>query len=118
MTKKFRSKISAAVHESMSDLRKSGLIDDAKMREFDQSCLKPDKEAGGGPRAMPAPRRATAGLQFRVFKDTLGEWRWQLLAANGMPVASSGEGYKSKQDCVSAIDLVKSAANAEIVSAA
>lgn len=39
MPKKYRSRISAAVHEAMSDLHKIGLVDHATMREFDLSCL-------------------------------------------------------------------------------
>ncbi len=37
--KKYRSKISAAVHEAMSDLYEIGLLDKKTMREFDASCL-------------------------------------------------------------------------------
>jgi len=39
MAKKYRSKISAAVHEAMSDLHDIGLIDKKTMRKFDASCL-------------------------------------------------------------------------------
>jgi putative transcriptional regulator len=39
MTKKYKSKISAAVHEAMSDLHDIGLIDKRTMREFDDRCL-------------------------------------------------------------------------------
>ena len=37
--RKYRSKIAAAVHESMSDLHEIGLVDKKTMREFDASCL-------------------------------------------------------------------------------
>jgi putative transcriptional regulator len=39
MTKVYRSKIPAAVHEAMSDAYEIGLIDKKTMREFDASCL-------------------------------------------------------------------------------
>lgn len=39
MAKKYRSKISASVHEAMSDLYEIGLIDKKTMRRFDSSCL-------------------------------------------------------------------------------
>lgn len=39
MARKYRSKLSAAVHESMSDLHEIGLIDKRTMREFDDRCL-------------------------------------------------------------------------------
>jgi putative transcriptional regulator len=39
MTKTYKSRISAAVHEAMSDLHDIGLIDKRTMREFDDRCL-------------------------------------------------------------------------------
>ena len=36
---KFRSRISEAIHETASGLRRIGLIDQATMRGFDASCL-------------------------------------------------------------------------------
>lgn len=39
MTKKFRSDISAAVHEAATDLYDIGMITSKTMREFDKSCL-------------------------------------------------------------------------------
>lgn len=52
--------------------------------------------------------------RFVVFKGALGEWRWSLVAANGKIVASSGEGYKARKDCLSSIELVKGAAAADV----
>ena len=34
---------------------------------------------------------------FKVFRDTKGEWRWRLVAANGKIIAQS-EGYTRRQD--------------------
>lgn len=34
------------------------------------------------------------------------EWYWRLRAANGEPIADSGEGYKEKSDCTHGIHLV------------
>jgi putative transcriptional regulator len=39
MSRKYRSRVSAAVHEAMSDLHEIGLIDRKTMRKFDASCL-------------------------------------------------------------------------------
>jgi len=39
MAKKYKSKVSAAVREAMSDLHDIGLIDKRTMREFDDRCL-------------------------------------------------------------------------------
>ena len=36
-----------------------------------------------------------------------GEWRWRLKAANGQIIAQ-GESYVRKEDCVHAINLIKS----------
>lgn len=46
-------------------------------------------------------------MQYRMFKDTAGYWRWHLLAANNRIIANSGEGYWNKADCQAAINLVK-----------
>ena len=39
MKTKYRSRISAAIHETASGLHKIGLIDKTTLREFDASCL-------------------------------------------------------------------------------
>jgi uncharacterized protein YegP (UPF0339 family) len=31
--------------------------------------------------------------KVQVYRDTAGEWRWRKVAANGEPIAVSGEGY-------------------------
>jgi hypothetical protein len=38
-SKKFRSRLSKAIHETASGLHRAGLLDMATMREFDASCL-------------------------------------------------------------------------------
>jgi putative transcriptional regulator len=38
-TKKYRSRLSKAIHETASDLHRSGLLPKSTMREFDASCL-------------------------------------------------------------------------------
>ena len=78
MAKKYKSKISAAVHEAISDLREIGLVDKRTMREFDERCLT---------RAQPlSPRdiqklREREGVSQSVFARHLnvavklvGEW--------------------------------------------
>lgn len=49
-----------------------------------------------------------------VYKDSASLWRWRLLAANHKVIADSGESYYNKQDCFSAIDLVKSSSGAPV----
>jgi len=41
MSKKYRSDAMAAVHETMTALRKAGAIDKRTMRRFDAACLTP-----------------------------------------------------------------------------
>lgn len=31
-----------------------------------------------------------------VFRDAAGDWRWHRKAANGLIIATSGEGYRNK----------------------
>lgn len=54
------------------------------------------------------------GTTFWVHEDAAGEWRWHLRAANNRIIADSGEGYKNKQDCLHAIELVKGSASAAV----
>ena len=41
MTKQYRSRIMAAIHETAEDLHGAGLVDKRTMREFDAACLTP-----------------------------------------------------------------------------
>lgn len=54
-------------------------------------------------------------MTFILWKNWWrGEWRWRLVAANNRIVASSGEGYENKNDCVAAIRRVQGCAGAPI----
>ena len=39
-------------------------------------------------------------MTYYYYKDSKGEWRWRLKAANGRIIADSGEGYKSEHECL------------------
>ena len=54
-------------------------------------------------------------MKYHVYKDSSNYWRWRLKAVNGQIIAVSGEGYVNKQDCLSAIPLVKGSAAAPVV---
>ena len=41
MTKRYRSEVFAAIHETMESLHEVGAIDKRTMREFDEACLTP-----------------------------------------------------------------------------
>lgn len=53
-------------------------------------------------------------MYFIIYRDVNGQWRWTLYAANNRKIANAGEGYYNKQDCLSAIDLVKRSAFAPV----
>lgn len=57
-------------------------------------------------------------MYFEIYKETTatrsllnscttGQWRWRLKSQNHEPI-TSGESYYNKQDCIHAINLVKS----------
>jgi len=66
--KRYRSKALGALHESMTDLHKVGLVDTKTMREFDASCLTPVEEVT--PRQIAAIRKR-AGVSQAVFASYL-----------------------------------------------
>lgn len=56
-----------------------------------------------------------ASAKFEVYKDRGGEFRWRLRATNTQILATSGDAYKAKRDCLHAIESVKrAAANAPV----
>ena len=53
---------------------------------------------------------------FQLFEDRAGEWRWRLRHRNGNVIASSGEGYTSKQNAKKGLrSVVRNAPDADIV---
>lgn len=46
-------------------------------------------------------------MQFVLYKDSAGYYRWTLYAANNLKVADSAEGYANKAGAQHGIDLVK-----------
>ena len=54
-------------------------------------------------------------MTYNKYKDSSGEWRWSLQAANGEKIADSGEGYQNEADCDKAIALVKSSSSSPVV---
>lgn len=67
------------------------------------------------PAAKETKETKKAAATFEVYKDKAGEYRWRLKVANGQNIASSGQGYKDKRDCLAAVDSVKrNAADAKV----
>ena len=61
-----------------------------------------------GPSARAADEKpATKAGTFEVYKDKGGEFRWRLRAVNKQVIATSGQGYKEKRDCINGIESVK-----------
>lgn len=53
-------------------------------------------------------------MQYYIYLDSAGKWKWFLEAQNGKKIADSGEGYFNKQDCLQAISLIQGSALALI----
>ncbi len=51
-----------------------------------------------------------AELQFVLYKDNGGKFRWRLVSANGKTIATPGQGYASKQSCLNSIDVIRQGA--------
>jgi uncharacterized protein YegP (UPF0339 family) len=67
-----------------------------------------------GPRGSGRSGAATAAsddsgkaLKFETYQDKKKEHRWRLKSSNGQIIATSGQGYKDKRDCTSAIERIK-----------
>ena len=67
--------------------------------------------AGLGAYAQGTKEKKEATLTFEVFKDAKGEFRWRLKATNSKTIADSGEGYKTKADCLKGIEIIKEGAS-------
>jgi DNA-binding transcriptional regulator YiaG len=46
MKNEYESEILQVVHEDMKGMHQLGIINDSKMREFDEMCLAPETDAG------------------------------------------------------------------------
>lgn len=48
-------------------------------------------------------------LKFELYKDNKDEFRWRLKAANNKVLATGGQGYKAKADCMKGIENMQKA---------
>lgn len=53
-----------------------------------------------------------APKQFVLYRDSRGEWRWTLYAANSKKIADSAEGYVNRLDAIRGARLVSSISHA------
>jgi len=62
--------------------------------------------------ALPAVLLAQEShLKFEVYQDAAKEFRWRLKAGNGEILATAGQGYKAKADCVKGVERIKTEAS-------
>lgn len=54
-------------------------------------------------------------VAYHIYRDVSNQWRWRLRSANMRIIAISGEAYHNKQDCLTAINLVKGSSNAPVI---
>lgn len=55
--------------------------------------------------------------RFEIFRDRAEEWRWRLVHRNGNIIATSGEGYTSRQNALKGMrSVMRNAPDAEVVS--
>lgn len=54
--------------------------------------------------------------KFEMFQSkNTGQWRWRLRAGNSRIIASSGESFNNKADCLTSIEAVRRHATSPIV---
>lgn len=45
-------------------------------------------------------------MNFRIYQDNEGQWRWSLLANNNLVIGDSSEGYRTRRNIIRAIDKI------------
>ena len=50
-------------------------------------------------------------MHYKLYKDGIGEWRWNYKSSNGNIIADSGEGYRNRADCLNGISIMKGSSN-------
>ena len=53
-------------------------------------------------------------MKFELYKDRKGEFRWRLKHGNGNILATSSEGYKSKDSAMRCIENVRNSGGAAL----
>jgi putative transcriptional regulator len=78
VAKAYKSEALAAVHESMADLHKIGMLDTKTMREFDQACLTPVLELSPKSirriRSKAAVSQAVFAAYLNVTTGVVSKW--------------------------------------------
>lgn len=73
MSKQYRSKALAAIHETAQGLREAGVMDKLTMKAFDEMCLTPVEELSPGKiRAIRLREKASQAVFARYLNVTTG----------------------------------------------
>jgi uncharacterized protein YegP (UPF0339 family) len=56
-------------------------------------------------------KAVAATAVFELYTDTAGEFRFRLKDGEGVLLATSGKGYKTKSDCQKVIETIRSTAS-------
>ncbi len=74
-----------------------------------------ETETGAGEDPPQSTARESMGT-FQLFEDRAGEWRWRLVHRNGNIIATSGEGYTTKQNAEKGIrSVLRNAPDADLI---
>jgi uncharacterized protein YegP (UPF0339 family) len=73
-----------------------------------------EPQAKSKAKGRPKADAAAKTLVFEIYQDKADEYRWRLKATNKQIIATSGQGYKDKRDCSSAIDRIKADAKTKL----
>ena len=76
------------------------------IKSIQKNCGSEIEDSTTEDRKVPNPK-------YQILKDSTGEFRFHLNAANGEIIAQS-EGYQTKENCLNAIEIVKKSCTAEI----
>jgi uncharacterized protein YegP (UPF0339 family) len=77
---------------------------------FGAASLVRQEPAAAQEREAGAQERKASAAKFEVYQDKSGGFRWRLRAQNKQILATAGESYKAKRDCLASIESVKRAA--------
>ena len=78
----------------------------AAVPEFWQQFPK-DLNSANIPICIELPTRGGWTMEYNVYKDTGGLWRWQLVDANKVVIAESAKSYETENECLAQINDVK-----------
>jgi uncharacterized protein YegP (UPF0339 family) len=76
-------------------------LDSPELLDVDVARMRPGADV--------LPGAVVDSAVFEVYAGSSGEWRWTLRSADGRALATSSEGYASRQKALEVIEAVKNA---------